>query len=58
MQYITREGGTDDFPLLEIQDNQVPLPSDLVVLDGVAFSESKNGPWTPMSITTSIFKEP
>lgn len=58
MQYISREGGTDDFPLLEIQDNQVPLPHDLVVLDGVAFSESTNGPWTPMTITTSIFKEP
>lgn len=58
MQYISREGGTDEFPLLEIQDNQVPLPNDLVVLDGVAFSESKSGPWTPMTISTSIFKEP
>lgn len=58
MQYIRREGGTKDFPLLKIQDNQVPLPNDLVVLDGVAFSESKNGPWRPMVIATSVFKEP
>jgi hypothetical protein len=40
MQYIRKEGGTKEFPLLPIQDNQVPLPPDLVVLDGVAFSES------------------
>lgn len=58
MQYITIEGGTQDYPLLQIQDNQVPLPSDLVVLDGVAFSESEKGPWVPMTVSTSIFKEP
>ena len=58
MQYIMKEGGTESFPLLEIQDNQVPLPSDLVVLDGVAYSNSKKGPWVPMTISTSIFKEP
>lgn len=58
MQYIRKEGGTKEFPLLKIQDNQVPLPQDLVVLDGVAFSESEKGPWTPMTVTTSIFREP
>lgn len=58
MQYIRKEGGTDQFPLLKIQDNQVPLPSDLVSLDGVAFSESENGPWSPMTMATSIFREP
>ena len=58
MQYIRREGGTEDFPLLEIQDNQVPLPDDLVVLDAVAYSESEKGPWKPMTVTTSIFREP
>ena len=57
MQYIRKEGGTEEFPLLKIQDNQVPLPPDLVVLDGVAFSESDKGPWTPMTVTTSIFRE-
>lgn len=58
MQYIRREGGTEDFPLLKIQDNQVPLPDDLVVLDGVAYSESEKGPWHPMVIATSVFREP
>ena len=58
MQYIRREGGTHDFPLLKIQDNQVPLPSDLVVLDGVAYSESENGPWRPMVVSTSMFRDP
>lgn len=58
MQYIRKEGGTKEFPLLKIQDNQVPLPDDLVVLDGVAFSETGKGPWQPMVVTTSIFREP
>lgn len=58
MQYIRKEGGTEDFPLLQIQDNQVPLPNDLIVLDGVAFSENENGPWVPMTVSTSIFREP
>jgi hypothetical protein len=58
MQYIRREGGTDDFPLLKIQDNQVPLPDDLVVLDGAAYSESEKGPWYAMVVSTSIFREP
>lgn len=58
MQYIRKEGGTEEFPLLQIQDNQVPLPDDLVVLDGVAFSETSKGPWQPMVVTTNIFREP
>lgn len=58
MQYITKESGVDGTPLLQIEDNQVPLPSDLVILDGVAFSESPNGPWVPVSKSTSLFREP
>ena len=58
MQYIRRESGAEGLPLLKIEDNQVPLPADLVVLDGVAYSESPKGPWVPMSSTTSIFREP
>ena len=58
MQYIRREGGSNDFPILKIQDNQVPLPNDLVVLDGAAYSESENGPWRPMTVSTSVFREP
>jgi len=58
MQYIRKESGAEGLPLLKIEDNQVPLPSDLVVLDGVAYSESPKGPWIPMTTTTSIFREP
>lgn len=58
MQYIRKESGAEGIPLLKIQDNQVPLPSDLVVLDGVAYSESPKGPWVPMTTTTSVFREP
>ena len=58
MQYISRESGTDDLPILKIQDNQVPIPSDLQILDGVAYSTDPEGPWVPMSTTTAIFKHP
>ncbi len=58
MQYISKESGVDGNPILQIQDNQVPIPADLVVLDGVAYSNRVTGPWVPMSTTTAIFKEP
>lgn len=58
MQYISKESGADGVPVFQIQDNQVPLPVDLVVLDGVAYSNRITGPWIPMSTTTAIFKEP
>ena len=45
-------------PVFEIQDYQVPLPSDLVHLDGVAYSNSERGPWVPMSTMTGVFREP
>ena len=58
MQYIRKESGADDVPVFQIHDNQIPLPSDLVHLDGVAYSNNPKGPWTPMQPTTSIFREP
>ena len=58
MQYISKESGAGDSPILQICDNQVPLPADLVVLDGVAYSKNGKAPWVPMSTTTAIFKEP
>ena len=30
MQYLRKESGVDNVPILKIQDNQVPLPDDLV----------------------------
>ena len=58
MQYISKESGTDGNPILQIVDNQVPIPADLVVLDGAAYSDRVNGPWVPMKTNTAIFKEP
>lgn len=58
MQYIVRESGIDGCPVLKIQDYQVPLPSDLSVLDGVAYSKNENGPWQPMSTQTGLFRSP
>ena len=58
MQYISKESGADDVPVFPIQDNQIPIPADLVVLDGVAFSDNPKGPWVPMTVSTSIFREP
>lgn len=58
MQYISRESGTEGLPILKIQDYQVPIPSELQVLDAVAYSENPEGPWIPMSTMTSIFKDP
>lgn len=56
MQYISKESGVDGTPLFSIQDNQVPIPADLVVLDGLAYSTKQNGPWIPMMKSTSLFK--
>ena len=58
MQYINRESGTEGLPILKIQDYQVPIPSELQILDAVAYSENPEGPWIPMSTMTNIFKDP
>ena len=58
MQYINRESGTEGLPILKIQDYQVPIPSELQVLDAVAYSENPEGPWIPMSTMTNILKDP
>lgn len=57
MQYISKESGKDGLPILKIEDNQVPIPADLQVLDGVAYSTNPDGPWVPMSTSTAIFKD-
>ena len=56
MQYISKESGVDGTPIFSIQDNQVPIPADLVVLDGLAYSTKENGPWIPMTKSTSMLK--
>lgn len=58
MQYISRQSGVDGVPVFSVQDCQIPLPSDLVHLDCVAYSNSKDGVYVPCSTQTSIFKSP
>lgn len=55
VQYIQRESGLDGCPTLKIIDRQVPLPDDLVHLDGVAYSDHENGPWIPVRKSTALF---
>ena len=56
MQYIKKESGEDGFPILEIVDHQVPIPADLQILDGVAYSPTPHGPWVAMKTSTAMFK--
>lgn len=56
MQYVQRESGIDGVPIFKIQDNQIPIPMDLVNIDGLAYSKTENGNWVPMSTATGIFK--
>lgn len=58
MQYIRKELGTDKYPALKIEDNQVPIPKDLIILDAVAYSTQENGPWIPMTTSSRVFREP
>lgn len=57
VQYIQRESGIDGYPILKITDKQVPLPDDLVHLDGVAYSPNENGPWVPVRKSTALFND-
>ena len=52
MQYIEKE------VQLKIEDNQVPLPADLQILDAAAYQPHHNSKKQAMLKTTSIFKEP
>lgn len=53
MQYISKE--TQPIPII---DCQVPLPEDLHILDGVAYSINPNGEWQATKTNNSLFKEP
>lgn len=56
MQYVIRESGADGTPIFKIENYQIPMPADLTVLDGVAYSKNENGPWQPMSTSTGLFR--
>ena len=49
---ITGKGGK---PLLEIVDYQVKLPCDITTMNQVAYSSSENGPFYPMTYSSSSF---
>lgn len=53
MQYISKE--SDE---IKIEDNQIPLPSDLKVLDGVAYRRTPDSELVPMLKSVGVFKEP
>lgn len=56
MQYIQKESGSDGFPILKVQDHQVPIPEDLQHLNAVAYSTNEDGPWVPARTETGQFK--
>lgn len=58
MQYIKKESGVDGIPILKIEDHQVPLPADLQILDGAAYSTNPKGPWRPMLKSSGVFNLP
>lgn len=58
MQYVQKESGADGVPIMKMEDYQVPMPSDLAILNGVAFSLNENGPYIPLRTNTGTFKEP
>lgn len=58
MQYVQKESGADGVPIIKMEDYQVPMPSDLAILNGVAFSLNENGPYIPLRTNTGTFKEP
>lgn len=57
MQYIQRESGVDGCPIFEIdgKECQVPIPEDLVHLEGVAYSHTPKGPWVRVLKGTGTF---
>lgn len=57
MQYITKESGVDEDPILQIHDRQVPIPQGIQSLDAVAYSRNPGGPWIPMRTDTSSLKD-
>lgn len=56
MQYIQKESGSDGFPILKVQDYQIPIPDDLQHLNAVAYSTNEDGPWVPARTETGQFK--
>lgn len=54
-QYQLVESGVDGEPIYRIADRQIPIPSGLQFLEGVAYSPNPDGPWYPMRKDTGTF---
>lgn len=57
LQYEHVESGSNGEPILVIQDYQVPLPTGIHQIEGIAYSNSKDGEYHLMRSNTSVFKE-
>ena len=55
-QYIQKESGEDNVPILKLEDYQVAIPEDLESLNAVAYSETENGHYTSIRSNESTFK--
>lgn len=53
--FVTKVTGKDGFPLLEIDDYQAKLPSDLYTVNQVAYSKTNQGPFYPMRYAAGSF---
>ena len=55
-QYIQKESGEDNVPILKLEDYQVAIPEDLESLNAVAYSETENGHYVSIRSNESTFK--
>ena len=58
MQYIQKQSGTENCPIFEIHDYQIPIPGDLIHLDNIAYAQQPKGNWQAMRTSTSSFPQP
>lgn len=55
-QYIQKESGEDNVPILKLEDYQVAIPEDLESLNAVAYSETEKGHYVSIRSNESTFK--
>ena len=55
-QYIQKESGENNVPILKLEDYQVAIPEDLESLNAVAYSETENGHYVSIRSNESTFK--
>ena len=55
-QYIQKESGENNVPILKLEDYQVAIPEDLESLNAVAYSETEKGHYVSIRSNESTFK--